>query len=147
MSLPPPPPSNRKNTPKLPTAPGVGSSVSGATRRTIREEDITPASPLPIVFSSISIVLSAILLIVFHTKSWIIALVGYLLTPFLSILLTGIDAILQRKGTATAEYFLPKPKFGTVLKVLSVISLIVAYFHINTLADFLAVEIAKVWPF
>ena len=141
IPLPPPLPNQAGRSSQLPPPPGSGVAGKG-NGPVIRPEDREPASSIPLVLALVALILSTIL-VFFRNLGWAISLIGYLLTPFSIILLSGLDAILQRKGASTKVWFLPNPKFATYLRLLSFFSLVIAYFHVNSLADFLSVLFGK----
>lgn len=145
-TLPPPVPNARRQSNQPPPPPGQ--PMAGAARqKTIQAEDLEKASPIPIVISALAIVASVVIVLFGPEKSLILAFVGYLLTPFVTILATGLDTVLQRKKSSTFPWFVENPRFATILRILALISLLIAYPHVNVLADYFSIELAKVWPF
>lgn len=139
MTLPPLPP---KKGVLPPGSPGIGKSTKA--KPVVRREDIQPASVIPVIIASSSLALSAMLALIFrNSTNVIIGVVGYLLAPFLIILMSGVDAVWQRKSSASKPWFLPKPRYATILRILSAFSLVVAYFHIDVMASYLSIQLGK----
>ena len=143
MTLPPPMPPKKPGG-VLPPGSPAGSKPGGKSP-IVRPEDIKPASKIPIVISIASLFVSALLAFVFwNSSNLLVAIVGYLLTPFLIILMSGVDSVWQRKSEASKPWFLPKPRYATVLRLLSGASLILAYFHISVIAEYLSIQLGKI---
>ena len=113
----------------------------------IQPEDIEKASPIPIVISGISIFLSTLIIFFDPEKSLIFGAIGYLLTPFITILATGMDTVSQRKKSSAYPWYVENPRYATILRILALVSLVLSYPHINVLADYFSIQLAKVWPF
>jgi hypothetical protein len=145
-TLPPPVPNSRRQSNQPPPPPG---SPSGAPLRvgSIQPEDLEKASPIPIVISGVAILLSTLIILFGPEKSLIFGAVGYLLTPFITILATGIDTVSQRKKSSTYPWYVENPRYATILRILALVSLALSYPHINVLADYFSIQLAKVWPF
>lgn len=145
-TLPPPVPNSRRPANQPPAPPG--SSISPSARvGSFSQDDLEKASPIPIIISAISIVLSSAIIFFGPDKSLIFGAVGYLLTPFITILATGIDAVSQRKKSSTYPWYVENPRYAKVLRILALVSLVLSYPHINVLADYFSIELAKIWPF
>ena len=145
-TLPPPVPNSRRQPSQPPPPPG--SSTSGPAKpRSLQAEDLEKATPIPIVISGIAILLSLVIVIFGPEKSMIFASLGYLLTPFITILATGLDTVSQRKKSSSYPWFVENPRYGTVLRILAIVSIVLAYPHVNVLADYFSIQLAKVWPF
>jgi hypothetical protein len=117
-----------------PVSPSASSSNSGYTPTA---NESVKASPFPIAIAVILMVGSSILWI--FTRGEVvpvyIPLLGYLLTPFLVVVMMGWDTIDQRKKMAKDPWFIPKPKFTMILRGLTVLSFMVAFPHIWRLAQ------------
>lgn len=59
--------------------------------------------------------------------------VGYLLTPVIPICALVIDRVLQGRGLSNPQ-FIPRPWFGTTLKLAAALGIVVSLWHIITVA-------------
>lgn len=145
-TLPPPVPNSRRQSSQPPPPPG-GATIGSAKPRSLQAEDLEKASPIPIFISGIAILLSLTIIVFGPDKSLAFAGIGYLLTPFVTILATGLDTVSQRKKSSAFPWFVENPRFATALRVLALLSLLLTYPHVNVLADYFSIQLAKVWPF
>lgn len=91
---------------------------------------IVQASPLPVIVSAASLVASiGVYFLALGIHSELMFVVGYLLTPFITTMSLGWDALLQMKGKIN-PWFNGKPAFGRILQVLAVLGLMVGSLHI-----------------
>ena len=106
------------------------------------------ASPLPLIVVLFSIPLSGAIyffLPQLQAEWW--SLVGYALTPLVAVLATGWDSVSQMAGRKN-PWFVIRPGFSKVLRVLVAISLIIGVVHIWRISDWLArTAIQQGWPF
>lgn len=102
--------------------------------------DSKKASLLPLIFGSLSILVSIAIWALYQGKavSFYFYLTGYLLTPFAVVVMMGWDTIAQRKAISSDPWFIPRPRFSRILRVLTALSFIVALPHIWRLAQIIA---------
>lgn len=102
--------------------------------------DSKKASLLPLILGSLSILVSIAIWTLYQGKavSFYFYLTGYLLTPFAVVVMMGWDTIAQRKAMSSDPWFIPRPKFSRILRVLTGLSFIVALPHIWRLAQIIA---------
>lgn len=109
------------------------------------EGDLVKATPLFIVLAIVVTVLSLILAIL-PTSYVLVAIVGYLLTPFTVMVLMGWDTVSQRKKTSTEAWFVPNPSYSKLLRILAGISLLLSFPHINNIAKLVSAKLAEnIW--
>jgi hypothetical protein len=88
------------------------------------------ASPLPIIFATITLLFSiAIQIFQYQLANNIWYYAGYALTPLVITMILGWDSISQRKGRKD-PWFETKPIYSKILRVLVLAGFIVAVFHI-----------------
>lgn len=109
------------------------------------EGDLVKATPLFIVLAIVVTVISLILAIL-PTSNVLIAIVGYLLTPFTVMVLMGWDTVSQRKKTSTEAWFVPNPSYSKLLRILAGVSILLSYPHINQIASSISAKLAEnIW--
>ena len=141
-TLPPPIPGAPKNSGVM-KPPPIGGLPGGNKPTVIHKEDYEHASKLPLVIAIIAIIASAALtLFANHISTWI-NLAGYLLTPFLVIICTGLDSVQQRRRATTDLYFLENRKFTSALRGLSFLALLLSIPHIEAIASTVSAWVAK----
>ena len=141
-TLPPPPPGTPKSSGAM-KPPPIGGFAGGAKQTVIHKEDYEHASKLPLIIAIVAIVASALLTIFANRISTWINLAGYLLTPFIVIICTGLDSVQQRRRATTDLYFLENRKITSALRGLSFISLLLSIRHIEAIASTVAAWVAK----
>ena len=123
------------NPPQIPRPAGVGLPPTGrsmpvAPTPTVQGERKT-ASIIPVfIAGGLTIASLAIYLLRFTLGGglgW--HLLGYLLTPILSALVLGWDAVLQRKGRKD-PWFEPKPVYSKAIRFILAAGFVIAIFHI-----------------
>jgi hypothetical protein len=106
------------------------------------------ASPLPLIVVLVSIPLSGAIyffLPQLQAEWW--SLAGYALTPLVAVLATGWDSVSQMAGRKN-PWFVIRPGFSKVLRVLVAVSLLIGVVHIWRISDWLArTAIQQGWPF
>lgn len=108
------------------------------------------ATKLPML-AGIGCALLSVAIIVFGaTNSWlqsdsretILHIFGYLLTPIGVVLCLAWDMVNQRQGMHDINFF-PKLKYTKILRILTGISFLVAWFHIEPIAKAIAESLAS----
>ena len=92
------------------------------------------ASPLPLIISSISMVLSIALYFLFPHDFLTTSLIGYFLTPIVSALCLAWGQALDVSGRRSVWYS-PNSTFRLILKILAVISIVVGIAHMWNIAS------------
>lgn len=120
-----------------------GASSSSATQKYSGKPQ--KASILPLLIALILILLSSFLSITKYDKSASlkIFLIGYFCTPLAVGLCLGWDSLNQRKKTKNDPWFIPKPKYSLLLRVLTGLSFIFAFPHIHSIARILSEYLAE----
>ena len=106
------------------------------------EGDLVKATPLFIILAIVVAVISLILAIL-PTRNVLIAIIGYLLTPFAVMVLMGWDTVSQRKKKSTEAWFVPNPSYSKLLRILAGVSLLLSYPHISAIAKFVSAKLAE----
>lgn len=103
------------------------------------------ASLLPLILAVTLIILSIFITLMAGTsgQNLSIYLLGYLATPLAVGLCMGWDSIDQRKKTKSDPWFIAKPKYSLILRILTGISFLVALPHINAIARILSTLLAE----
>lgn len=140
MSTLPPPLPPRPSQSQVPL-PG-GSAFPNQRAPKFYEGDLVKASPLFIILAAVVSVVSLILAIL-PTKNTLVAIIGYLLTPFIVMVLMGWDTVSQRKKTSAEAWFIPNPTYSKLLRILAGISLLLALPHINLISLSISAKIAE----
>ena len=99
------------------------------------------ASKLPLIAGALSMLLSIGILVFSNANSWLesdgketaVHIVGYLLTPIGVVLCLAWDMVSQRKGMRDLNFF-TRPKYTKLLRALTLISFLIAWFHIEPIA-------------
>ena len=123
------------NPPTIPNLPGTlntqKSGVPPLAPPVLIQGEPKRASIVPLLVASGLLVVSvAIYLLRYQLGGALIwYVVGYILTPLLSALVLGWDAISQRQGRKD-PWFEPKPIYAKVIRVLVAVGFAVAVFHI-----------------
>jgi len=103
------------------------------------------------MITAVILVLLSVLLIVYTTtnallesddKESLLHIVGYVLTPLAVVLCLAWDMVSQRKGMHDINFF-PRDRYTKILRVLTVTSFIVAWFHVEPLAKAFAEKLAS----
>lgn len=141
-TLPPPPPGAPKSAGAM-KPPPIGGLPGGAKQTVIHKEDYEHASKLPLVIAIVAIVASIALTLFANRLSAWINFGGYLLTPFIVIICTGLDSVQQRRRATTDLYFLENRKITSALRGLSFLSLLLSIPHIEAIASSIAAWVAK----
>jgi hypothetical protein len=134
MSIPQPPNTGIGKTPPIATGVGLIPPVQPAVGSNKK------ASLLPLIFAVAAMICSLAIWLLFRGQvvAIYIPLFGYLLSPFSVVVMMGWETISQRKNTAQDPWFIPKPKLTLAIRVLALLSFVVAYPHIYSLANILA---------
>ena len=85
----------------------------------------------------------SLILAILPTKNTLVAIIGYLLTPFIVMVLMGWDTVSQRKKTSAEAWFIPNPTYSKLLRILAAISLLLALPHINLISLSISAKIAE----
>lgn len=98
------------------------------------------ASVIPLIIAGVAIFVSLILILVYQDKSAGIGIyiLGYFLTPFIVVIMMGWDTINQRKQISSDPWFIPRPIYSRILRILTAVSFLVALPHIWNLSKILA---------
>ena len=139
-SVPPPPPSS-KRTPLNINAPGNPFRVNSQ-KPNYAESDFERASIWPLVTAVIAILISVLFIFLFHKNVWM-SLVAYFCSPILVICCLGLDNYLQSRNISKKGWFIPNSNFGKILRGLSVISILIATPHINSLTSHISAWMAN----
>ena len=108
------------------------------------------ATKLPMLVG-IAIALISVLIVVFaETNSWLqsdiretmLHILGYLLTPIGVVLCLAWDMVSQRQGMHDINFF-PKLKYTKILRILTGVSFVIAWFHIEPIAKAIAESLAS----
>jgi hypothetical protein len=92
------------------------------------------ASPLPLIVCLALLLISGlILLFQFQLGGGFWYFVGYALTPILTSMTLGWDALLQKNGRKD-PWFAPSPLFSRVIRIAVALSFVLAFFHILEIA-------------
>lgn len=108
------------------------------------------ASKLPMLAGIICALLSIAIIVFGATNSWLqsdsretmLHAFGYLLTPIGVVLCLAWDMVSQRQGMRDINFF-PKLKYTKVLRILTGISFLIAWFHIEAIAKAIAESLAS----
>jgi hypothetical protein len=119
---------------------GVANAVENSNSATTQK-----ASLLPLVFTIVLIFLSLCLTFLNYGKSadLIFYILGYVATPLAVGLCMGWDSIDQRKKTKNNPWFIAKPKYSIILRILTAASFMVAFPHIHSIAKILSEYLAE----
>jgi len=107
------------------------------------------ASPLPMAMAAWSVALGVFVLVLMvqtpsaQTLGW--GLTGYVLAGFVPPLLLGWDSASQRRGLKNPN-FSAKRGYQTALRVIVLVGILAAIFHLLTIADGLALRLSE-WLF
>jgi hypothetical protein len=108
------------------------------------------ASKLPMLMG-IALALLSILIVIFaETNSWLqsdyretmLHIFGYMLTPIGVVLCLAWDMVSQRQGMHDINFF-PKLKYTKILRILTSVSFVIAWFHIEPIAKAIAESLAS----
>lgn len=109
---------------------GVSGSFSPATPSSFPDEAPKPASIIPLLVCSLLLV-SSLLIQIFQYQlgggNWFF--LGYTLTPLLTSLCLGWDALWQRNGRKNL-WFVPSPLFSLLIRIEVALSFVLGVFHI-----------------
>lgn len=106
------------------------------------------ASPLPLILVVVALVGSGgiIWFLRWLGAEWW-SLVGYGLTPLFAVMATGWDALAQLSGRKD-PWFVARPAFSKILRVLVAVSIGFGIVHIWRISDWLArTAVQEQWPF
>jgi len=124
-------------------------SPSTAKARKNRSSERSKASPLPMAMAAWSVALGVFVLVLMvqtpsaQTLGW--GLTGYVLAGFVPPLLLGWDSASQRRGLKNPN-FSAKRGYQTALRVIVLVGILAAIFHLLTIADGLALRLSE-WLF
>jgi hypothetical protein len=106
------------------------------------------ASALPLVLVVVALLGSGAIIWLLQwlgAESW--SLVGYALTPLFAVVATGWDALAQLSGRKD-PWFVARPAFSRILRVLVAVSIVFGIVHIWRISDWLArTAVQEQWPF
>ena len=108
------------------------------------------ASKLPMLAGIVCALLSVAIIVFGAANSWLqsdsretmLHIVGYLLTPIGVVLCLAWDMVSQRQGMHDINFF-PKLKYTKILRILTGVSFLVAWFHIEPIAKAIAESLAS----
>lgn len=124
----------------VPLPPSTGGFQSSSPVSNVPTDSSGKASIVPLVVALLSIAFSLAIWVYYRGQAvsvWLYTL-GYFLTPFTVVIMMGWDTIAQRKQMTRDPWFLPRPKYSRILRVLTPASFLVAFPHIWRLAQVLA---------
>lgn len=143
-TLPPPLPPRPTGSPIQPPIGAMGSSrlPGSGVRPTYLAGDLVHATPFFFIAGIVVAILSLVLAIL-PTDNLLLAILGYLLTPFSVMVLMGLDTVVQRKKTSAEPWFVPNPNLSKLLRILAGISLLLSYPHISAIAAHISARLAE----
>lgn len=108
------------------------------------------ASAIPLIVGFLLLLISVGLVVFSNVNAWLesdsrenlLHILGYLLTPIGVVLCLAWDMVTQRVGMHDINFF-PKIKFTKALRLLTVTSFGVAWFHIEPIAKSIAESLAS----
>ena len=131
------------NLPQPPTGvPGSPGMPRSGVRPTYLAGDLVHATPLFLIVG-VLLAISSLVIAFIPTDNVLIAIVGYLLTPFSVMVLMGLDTVVQRKKTSSEPWFVPNPNFSKLLRILAGVSLALSYPHISVIAAHISAKMAE----
>ena len=146
-TLPPPLPPQSNKSFSISGIPGSTiSGPGGISAKAYKPEDYDPASPLPLLLGIIALLAGIFLWVTNSRQSVILSGIGYFLTPFTVIVCSGVDIYWQRTRTSKHPWFIQKPNYSRILKILAVVSIVFSYPHISILANSISAWLAQVFP-
>lgn len=103
------------------------------------------ASFIPLLVAVIAIVISVAIAFLTRNQanSFLLHLIGYVLTPLVVALSMGWDSIDQRKKTGADAWFEKNTKFSLILRILTGLSFLIALPHISSMAKDIAEKLAS----
>lgn len=123
-----------------PPPPATGSFQTSASGSNALTKSSGKASIFPLIFALLCMIFSIVIWIIYRGQAvsiWLYIL-GYALTPFSVVIMMGWDTITQRKQMSRDPWFVPRPKYSRMLRLLTAVSFLVAFPHIWQLAQILA---------
>ncbi len=142
-TLPPPiPPRPNQSTPPPIGVPGSTRIPGAGARPTYLAGDLVHATPLFLV-AAIVMAISSLVIAFLPTDNLLVAILGYVLTPFSVMVLMGLDTVVQRKKTSAEPWFVPNPNFSKLLRILAGVSLLLSYPHISVIAAHISAKLAE----
>jgi hypothetical protein len=102
------------------------------------------ASFLPLLVAALAILVSVAIYFFTQTmaNAFLLHLFAYLLTPFVVALCLGWDSIAQRIGKGNDPWFSTNSRYSLILRILTGVSIVVAFPHIREMAIKIAEKFA-----